>query len=198
MPFPWEDHPRTSLCWRSVVPLVELASDELCLSAHTNQNSGRSALERGDHRLGLRNGKIEPRPAGHTMQFHIYQILGADRFLGAHDTPLAVCGAPSARPRASLSRPCCSRSFLPGQGAGRANLLGTVLHGIPSSSLIMPTMPVMPVPICCVPSSSPSFQEEYLLEALLDGLVARSPIGQQHVLIEQAGLLRAIFLIAHS
>lgn len=46
-----EERPGTRLYWRSVVPLVELAPDELRLSAHTNQNSGPSALERGDYRV---------------------------------------------------------------------------------------------------------------------------------------------------
>src|SRR5260370_18688568 len=93
MPFLRKEHLHTSLYWRSVVPLVTLLSNELCLSTHTNQNSGPSAFERVDHRLGLWNRKIEPRPACPTMQFHIHDIIRADLFPCTHSPPLAVRNA---------------------------------------------------------------------------------------------------------
>ncbi len=73
-------------CWRSDMPLVELAPNELRLSTDTNQDGGPGALERGNYCLGLWNREIQPRPASYTVQFHIYQIIIARMLSSAHIT----------------------------------------------------------------------------------------------------------------
>src|SRR5713226_4799745 len=81
-----------------VVPPLVLTPDDLCLSTDTDQDGSAGPLERGDHRISLRNRHIQPHPARHTMQFHVHHVIGAGLFLGAHGHPLSLrCTPPESR-----------------------------------------------------------------------------------------------------
>ena len=76
---------------RSVVPLQVLPPNKLRLSTDADQDRRTRPLERGDHRVGLRDWHIQPCLAPHTIELHVHQVIGADLFASTHGHPLAVC-----------------------------------------------------------------------------------------------------------